>query len=156
MDKETFEKAFMARSDALWRVARAILHKEEDCRDALQETALRAWAARGTLKDSALFGTWVTRILINVCRSELRRRRRFPVSSAFAGQPCGQSGQSSVLGALYALPEALRLPVVLHYVDGYSVKETAVILCVPESTVRGRLFRARRALRLELDEEVDE
>lgn len=138
-----------------WRVARAILRREEDCRDALQETALRAWSSLSTLRDDRLFGTWITRILINVCRSELRRQRRFPLSSANPERADEAAAPSPALSALYALPQALRLPAVLHYVDGYSVEETAAILRVPPSTVRGRLSRARRALRLELDEEVD-
>ncbi len=155
MDKETFGEAFMARADALWRVARAILRREEDCRDALQETALRAWSSRASLRDEALFGTWITRILINVCRSELRRQRRFPLSSAAQEPMDDGTAPSPVLSALDVLPRSLRLPAVLHYVDGYSVEETAAILRVPPSTVRGRLSRARRALRLELNEEVD-
>lgn len=151
MHKEDFTTHMLACGDALWRVARAILPREEDCRDALQETALRAWAARDSLRDEALFSTWATRILINVCRSQLRRQRRIVLTDEVP-EPAAQT-VPPVWQAVSALPESLRLPVVLHYVDGYSIEETAAILRVPRSTVRGRLARARRALRLELDEE---
>lgn len=52
-----------------------------------------------------------------------------------------------------ALPEKQRLVLALHYVEGFSIAEVAQILRVPPSTVRGRLFEARRALRLELAKE---
>ena len=55
--------------------------------------------------------------------------------------------------ALSRLPEKLRTPLLLRYMEGFSVTETAGTLHVPETTVRSRLYRARKALREELDGE---
>jgi RNA polymerase sigma-70 factor (ECF subfamily) len=52
------------------------------------------------------------------------------------------------------LPEKLRLAVTLHYIDGFSMRETAQILHCPEGTVKQRLHRARTTLRILLEEEV--
>ena len=165
MDRDGFGERFTAISDSLYRVARSMLRAEDDCRDALCETALRAWERRGTLRDEAKFDAWVFRILINECRAIHRRQRRivltdeFPEMPGTSGKACSpfgasmpgvSDGHTPALDALMLLSDALRLPAMLHYVEGYSVEETAAILRVPKSTVRGRLSRARAALRLEL------
>ena len=56
--------------------------------------------------------------------------------------------------AVMQLPEKLRLAVTLHYIDGFSMRETAQILHCPEGTVKQRLHRARTTLRILLEEEV--
>ena len=66
MDKDTFVSLIEARGDSLYRVAWAILQNNADVADALQETALRAWQYRSKLRNPQYFGTWVTRICINV------------------------------------------------------------------------------------------
>ncbi len=77
MTKEVFVPLIEQASGRVYRVARAILRNDEDCRDALQETALKAWQKRDTLRDEALFGTWLTRILINECHTLLRKKRKY-------------------------------------------------------------------------------
>lgn len=66
MDKENFVHLIEERADSLYRVAWAILGNNADVADALQETALRAWQHRFSLRSQHHFGTWVTRICINV------------------------------------------------------------------------------------------
>ena len=157
MDQETFSDQVLKKSEMLYRIARTLLKNEEDCRDALSEAILKAWAHRHTLRNEAFFGTWITRILINECHTQLRRRPE-PLSASVPAPvpaPAQEQDASGVLAALQALPVRLRLPVTLHYVDGYSIAEIARILRVPQSTVRGRLERGRKALRLELKEEAN-
>lgn len=154
MNKDTFSRMVTAHSSTLYRVARTMLASEDDCRDALGEAVLRAWESRGRLRDETRFSPWITRILINVCKSMHRRQRRIVLTESIPEHAAPPDiRQSPVFDALCALPEPLRLPAVLHYVEGYSVEETADILRLPGSTVRGRLARARAALRLELTEE---
>lgn len=153
MDHETFSELVMTHSGMLYRVARTLLPCEEDCRDALSESVLRAWEKRGALRDESRFSPWITRILINTCRSMRRKQRRLVLTDSIPERAAPEHEGFGALDALDALPESLRLPAVLHYVEGYSVEETAAILRVPKSTVRGRLSRARTALRLELSKE---
>ena len=54
---------------------------------------------------------------------------------------------------LSALPEKLRTPLLLHYLEGFSLEEVAAVLHVPVGTVKSRLHLARKALRLELEKE---
>jgi len=54
--------------------------------------------------------------------------------------------------AIDALPEKLRTPLLLHYMEGFSEREIAGVLGIPVTTVKSRLYRARKALRMELED----
>lgn len=58
--------------------------------------------------------------------------------------------------ALINLHELLRLPILLHYAEGYSTKEIAQILRLPQGTVKSRMLRGRRELQKNLYWEVKE
>ena len=150
MDKESFVRLMDGRAAALYRVAWAILENNADVADALQETALRAWQHRTSLRCEAYFGTWVTRICINVCRRMLRKRRPC-LSLEDAPEAACPPPDVALSLALRALPERLRLPLMLQYAEGMSYQEIARVLRLPESTVRGRIARAKVQLRKELD-----
>ena len=81
----------------------------------------------------------------------LRRRQAF-VSLEEAPPPVSPPPDVTLSLALRALPEKLRLPLMLQYAEGMSYQEISRVLCLPESTVRGRIARAKQALRKELDE----
>lgn len=137
---------------SLYHVACAILGSENDRRDAMQETALRAWEHRQSLRNPAYFKTWVVRIMVNVCRDIIRKNRRVtPVEQLPEGSAIEPPGELRL--TIEQLPERLRLPLVLHYLEGFSVEEAARALGVPVGTVKFRLYEARRALRIELDGE---
>lgn len=150
MDKDTFVTRIEAKADSLYRVAWAILENNADVADALQETALRAWQYRGKLRNEQYFGTWVTRICINVCRS-MKRKRRPVIPLEDAPEAACPPPDMTLSLALRALPETLRLPLMLQYAEGMSYLEIAKVLALPESTVRGRIARAKNALRKELE-----
>ena len=150
MDKEFFVSALERQSDMLFRVAYSLLRNPEDCRDALQETALRAWEKRGRLREERYFATWVTRILINQCHDILRRRRR-TVPMADAPEPMADPPDVTLSLALGRLPEKYRLPLMLQYSEGMSYQEIARTLGVTEGSVRGRIHRAKEQLRKELE-----
>lgn len=150
MDKDTFVSLIEARGNSIYRVAWAILQNNVDVADALQETALRAWQHRGKLRNPQYFGTWVTRICINVCRRMLRKRRPI-ISLEDAPEPACPPPDMTLSLALRSLPENLRLPLMLQYAEGMSYLEIAQVLHLTESTVRGRIARAKEQLRKELD-----
>ncbi len=149
MEKSTFVALIEGRGDSLYRVAWAILGNNADVADALQETALAAWQHRHQLRNEDFFGTWVTRICINVSRRMLRKRR--PALSLEEVTASVSPPDVSLTLALHALPESLRLPLMLQFAEGMSYDEIAQVLKLPESTVRGRIFRAKSQLRKELD-----
>lgn len=136
----------------LYRVARTMLPQECDCEDAVQEALLRAWDRRDTLRQEAYFETWLIRILINQCKTFYRRRP--PEPAELAGDiPQAAPEETPLLEALAALPRKQRVTLELHYIEGYSVAETARILRLPEGTVKWRLKRGREQLREALNRE---
>ena len=152
MDKDFFVKEIEAHSGMLYRVAYTILRNDDACKDALQDTALKAWEKRGTLKELRYFRTWITRILINTCYDTQRKRRRM-VSIEDVPEPQVAAPDISLAMALQSLPEKLRLPLVLYYSEGLTYAEIAQTLRLPMTTVRGRIHRAKGQLRKELGAE---
>lgn len=152
MDKEHFVREMEGCSGMLYRVAYAILRNDDACMDAMQETALKAWEKRHTLREQRYFRTWVTRICINTCRSMQSARRRL-VSIEEVPEPSLSPPDPALDLALAALPENLRLPLVLCCCEGMTYAEVAAALRLPVATVRGRIHRAKLELRKELDAE---
>ena len=136
----------------LYRVARTMLPQECDCEDAVQEALLRAWDRRETLRQEAYFDTWLIRILINQCKPFYRRRPPEPAELT-EDIPQVTSEETPLLEALMALPRKHRVTLELHYIEGYSVAETARILRLPEGTVKWRLKRGRELLKQSLNRE---
>ena len=150
MEKDFFVEEIEARSAMMYRVAFTLLRNSDDCRDALQEAALKAWEKRESLRDEKFFKTWVTRILINECHNIQRKRRRI-ISLEDAPEQSSPPPDPTLALALQALPEKLRLPLVLHFAEGMAEAEIAKALHLPDSTVRGRIHRAKKQLRKELE-----
>lgn len=150
MEKEFFVTQMEAHSGMLYRVAYTILHSDDACKDALQDAALKAWEKRASLRDAAAFRTWIARILVNACYDTLKKRRRIIPMEAVP-EPVVPPPNPELGWALAALPEKLRLPLVLAYSEGMSYEEVAQALKLPLSTVRGRIHRAKTELRKELD-----
>lgn len=154
MTQQDFTEQVLARERTLYRVARSMLRREADQKDAVQEAVAKAWAKRYTLREERYFATWLTRILINECAAIARRQKRIVLMRDWQEDALTARAEfaepSGVDEALDALPEALRLPAVLHYIEGFSLSEIADMLRLPLGTVKSRLHDARKALRLEL------
>ena len=84
MDQQEFADRTEAIKTRLYRTAYLYLGSEADALEAVDETVYRALQRLKQLQTPALFETWITRILINTCQDELRRRRRFHPGGADA------------------------------------------------------------------------
>lgn len=150
MNRDDFAARVVAQTDRMYRIAWTLLRSDEDCRDAMQEAALRAWEKRHTLREKKYFATWLTRILINEARSIQRKRRRFvPLEEAVT--TCAPPKDLTLSLVLQKLPENLRLPLVMHALEGMSYEEIGKVLRLPHSTIAGRIHRAKQQLRKELE-----
>lgn len=154
MDKTEFTAAVLAAEPTLYRVAKSMLGSEHDCADAAQQAILRAWEQLSSLRRPQYFKTWLVRILINECTAILRLRQRaapYEPTLAEAIPAASPTDHSDLYDALMALDETLRLPVVLHYLEGFKTREIAGMLGIPEGTVKSRLRAAREQLRKNLE-----
>lgn len=159
MKQQQFITEVLAAEKQLYGVARSMLKREVDCEDAIQNTLLRAYANLKTLRNDNLFRTWLTRILINECYRILDKEKRYmPYEERRDDRAQSmdlENEYSEVYEALMTLKESYRLVFVLHYVEGYSVKETAQILKISESNVKQRLLRARSQMKELLKGEME-
>lgn len=147
ISNEQFVHEITELSPALYRVSISILRKDADAQDAVQQALLNAWAAKEKVKQMESFRAWITRIVINECRNIQRYRMRImPVDIMLEDGAVYQAEDSLLQEAISGLSETLRTPLLLHYMEGYSEKETAAALHISVTAVKNRLFRARRLL----------
>jgi len=149
MDKETFSNYVLEYETVLYHVSLSILHNDEDSADAIQNALLKAYTSISSLKKEKYFKTWLTRILINECYQMIRSRREsFPLNETVNNSMITEQDyeHSDVFYIVQQLEDKYRLPIILFYVEGYSVKEIAEILEVSTSNVKTRLHRGRRIL----------
>jgi RNA polymerase sigma-70 factor (ECF subfamily) len=153
MNGDEFERRVEGMMNTLYRVSYAMLARPCDREDAVQEALKRAWEKRGRLMDKRYFETWVVRILINVCRDVYAHRRREKIVGAVPERVSPPGTDPDLHDAILRLPEALRLPIVLHYMEGYEIAEIAKMLRIPGGTVKTRMRKARSLLKHMLYEE---
>ena len=152
MNDNEYMRRVRASEGRLYRVAQAILWREADCLDAVQETVFRGWLKKDRLSNPERLETWLVRILVNECKDALRRRRRDPVAlEADVGREDRLCEDLQLRLALRQLPEKYRLPLVLHHLEGYPLEDVARALGITRSLAMSRLHQARRALRKLLD-----
>ncbi len=156
MTNEEFAKITVDTAEVMYRVSKSILKRDEDCEDAVHEAIVKAFSKLGSLKNDSFAKTWLIRIVINECYGVLRQRKREVYSEEITKEEAKKEDYSELYTALNKLPADYRVTIVLYYIEGYSVSETANILRVSEGTVKSRLSRGRKKLRGFLEEEFDE
>ncbi len=141
----------------------------------VQETYLNAFTKLDSFRAESRFSTWITRIAINTARMHLRRvlpQEEYDTVSedqnapdsilSFPGQhpnrPEAALGRAQVRGFLESavahLPPDLRLPFLMREAENMSILAIARDLSLNPITVKTRLFRARRRLRIALEERI--
>ena len=126
--------------------------------DVLVEAFWRAYRGRARFDPSRPFGAWMRRIATNASLDHLEgQRRRARVSEAPlpatgpAIEASDRALQEAIVVAFRRLPPKLQVAATLALVEGQTHAEIADALDVPVGTVKSRVFRAVRALRIELE-----
>ncbi|MBQ2977788.1 MAG: sigma-70 family RNA polymerase sigma factor [Clostridia bacterium] len=146
MDEQEFLLQIEALTPRLYRICRTILRSEADCQDAAQNAVFLAWRHLPSLKNDALFSRWLIRIAINECRKIHRKR---PQTLPLEDHAPAPEDHKQFFEMLHGLDEKFRIPVMLHYGEGYRISDIASILHLPEGTVKRRLHTARKLLKEE-------
>ena len=151
MEERDFTLKLLESEQMLYRIACAFLRCEPDRQDAMQETALKAWQYRDRLREAQYFRTWITRIMVNECRMICRKSRRIVVTETLPDQTVPENRDLEIRLMLESLPEKQQVPLVLHYLEGFSLEEISRVQHVSVGIVKYRMHQARKKLRVELN-----
>lgn len=136
--------------DMLYRVAYSFMKNSADAEDMVQEAFIRLLRSGTSFASEQHEKAWLIVTVSNLCKSALRSpwQRREALD---AMPPTVEDAPlDETLDAVLALPEDYKLPVYLFYYEGYPTAEIARMLGVAPATVRSRLNRARKKLKLTL------
>ncbi|MFG1382791.1 sigma-70 family RNA polymerase sigma factor [Xanthobacter versatilis] len=140
--------------------ARRFLGDAQDAEDIAQEALLRVWRAAPRWRPTAAFGTWLYRIVVNLCLNHRRKARFLPLDGTEeAADPAPDAlarmerreDDLGLWAAVADLPERQRAAILLTYWEGLSNARVADILGTSVPGVETLLVRARRSLRGRLD-----
>lgn len=155
-DVEAFARLVDRHYDRCARVAVRIVGNREDAEEALQDAFLRAFNALGDYEERERFSAWLTRIVVNQCRTVLARARRResvfvdvdPRELDLTASPVPDGDIWPELDqALALLPRDQREAIVLRYSDDLTYEEMARITGAGESALKMRVQRAFARLR---------
>ena len=139
-----------------YRVALSVLRNTAEAEDVAQEAMLRAYRNFHRLRERESFRAWLVRtswrLALDRIRSAGRRERREQAAfddrreSGAEDAAASRELERHVGAAMDALPEKLRIVMVLAAIEGYNTREVASLLGLPEGTVKSRLHLARKQL----------
>jgi RNA polymerase sigma-70 factor (ECF subfamily) len=164
-DERAFRELASRHLPPMLGLARRILGNAADAEDVVQEAMLRVWTYAPRWRPLALFRTWLTRVVVNLC---IDRKRRTPwVELEAAGEiidPAPHAGAKAerderdrmVAAGIAQLPARQRAAIMLTYGDGMSNSQVAEILDTSVSAVETLLVRGKQNLRRTLGRLIDE
>lgn len=156
--KADFDRLYQETYQRIFRTLVILTGSRAAAEDCTQEAFLKAFQAWPAWKGDAPPEAWLHRIAINTALSHRRRQKLREVGEVLRrlGRPVEADPTEPDLGPdmvreLQGLPPKLAVTIVLRHLHGYTNREIATILRIPESTVASRLFEAKKILRARLD-----
>ena len=151
-----FEARLADSSNLAFRIAYSVLRHRQDAEDVAQEAFVRAHRAFSSLRDRDRFRAWLGRMAWRLAldhrRGQKRRAAREERAAVVDASPSHEEAalanerSARLWAAIDALPERLRMVVVLASIEEHGIKEVSAIVDAPEGTVKSRLFEARKML----------
>ena len=148
---DKFETAYDLYGKAVYRLAMVYLGRHADAEDVTQEVFVRLLYRAPGVANGDHEKRWLLRVTANLCKDQLKGFWRRQVTELEDTLPAAPPEEQEALAAVMALPQQYKLPIHLHYYEGYSVAEIAEILKLGQSAVKMRLKRGREMLKLELE-----
>ncbi|PPA68923.1 sigma-70 family RNA polymerase sigma factor [Jeotgalibacillus proteolyticus] len=139
----------------LYKTAYAYLKNEHDSLEALQEVTYRAYKAIGSLRTPAYFKTWLIRIMINYCQDTLKKTAQHHFNDEMI-RTIGMKDNYAFIEiqeALEKLDGKQRELLLLKYFHDLKLKDIAMIMDRPESTIKTWLTKALSRLKAIMEEE---
>jgi RNA polymerase sigma-70 factor (ECF subfamily) len=152
----TLETVVREHARFVFKVAYGVLHNSHDAEDVVQEAYLRVH--RSGIKDVDDMRAWLARVTFRLAIDRLRKPQGVDLADveSVSHEPDAEhlvlhrQQVERVQKLIASLPEELRYPLVLSAIEEMSSRQIAEVLDIPESSVRGRVFRARQMLKEKL------
>ena len=140
--------------DTIFRIAYSYLRSQEDADDVTQDVLIQLYKTDTAFESDDHLKHWLIRVTVNRCKNIFRSpwRKVEDIADYENSLTFEAPEHRELFDAVMALDKRYRLPVLLYYYEGYSQKEIAGLLSLPEETVRTRLVRARGKLKATLTE----
>ena len=140
--------------DTVYRIALMMLNNVPEAEDATQTAFIKLMMSNKDFENDEHVKAWLIVTTQNICRNLLKswwRVKRVDME-AIAEQPVFDASDSEIWSIVSKLDEKYKLPLYLHYFEGYKTEEIAGILGVNHATIRTRLRTARKKLKLILED----
>jgi len=156
-DIKSYELLYNRYSRAMYHTCLRIVMNAADAEDILQEAFMEAFISLDKLKNTAAFGGWVKRIMINKSVNFVRRHRKswlemedielvdIPEEPAYDESEF-QEKVNAIIEAMDTLPEKYRMVINLHVFEQMNFEEIASVMDIPSSTVRVQYLRGKQKI----------
>ncbi|UYO35675.1 RNA polymerase sigma factor [Bacillus zhangzhouensis] len=162
MKKRTIDDQFadyvMEHKHSFYRLSYSYVKNQEDAMDVVQEAIHKALKSVHRLEDASKMHSWFYKIVVNTALDFLRKKKRVQVTDddtlEFLSQ--GESDiyeDQDVKRAIEDLPEMYRVIIILRFFEDLKLEDIAQILDENENTIKTRLYKALRLLKVELSQE---
>lgn len=152
-DEQAFIEIHELYEEVLYRIASSYFHNEHDAIEVIQELTYRSFKKIHTVKEPAYLGTWLVRILLNVCHDMQKKKSRMQLRDTVEIGEYHDNSSLELREALAKLSHEQQELIFLKYFRDMKNQDIAEVQNIPEGTVKSRLHTALQKLRLFFKEE---
>lgn len=153
MQQKEFAQKVQQIKNQLYRTAFLYMGNEADALDMVSESVYKGVRNCKNLNEASYFTTWMTRILINTCCNELKRKKKEVLVESFPQKGYQEFDKLPLKEAVSKLPKELKEVIILRFFTDLTLQQTAEVLSLPRGTVTTRQTKALGLLKLEFLEE---
>ena len=158
MTNEQFTCLAQRYLDTVFRVAYNYIGSRADAEDITQNVFFKLLQSKKTFESEDHVKNWLIRVTVNECRNLVRSKwwKAESIEEHVSKLTFEDPAHSDLYYAVMGLPKKYRIPIYLHYYEGYSTGEIGEILRIPKNTVCSNLKRGRELLKKTLQEAKDD
>ena len=157
-DKESFYKLIEPIKDSLYKIAFTYVENEHDALDCVHDSILKAIRCLKNLNESQYFNTWITRITINTCKDFIKKNNKVTLvdindyESKLTVIENSSDDIREIELAINKLAKEEKELIVMRYLEDMSLKEISYKYEVPLGTIKSRLNRTLKKLKVIMGE----
>ncbi len=154
-DEDCFTELIDGMQERLYRMAFTYVRNKDEALEIVQETVFKAFISIHKLQQPQYFRTWITKIAVNCALDYIRKSSKIVYMDK---DPEGSYAQEhseeniDLHKALSGLDEKSRIIIVMRYFEDLPIKEIAVVMGMPVSSVKSVLYRGLEKLKINLEE----